>query len=289
MRFWTALLLVATLALAACEPKPLGHPPLWRIADADSEIWLFGTVHVLPGDLAWRSPQIEAAFAASDELVTEADVSDDAATAALAAQYGLAPEGARLSEQLEPARRVQLARVIATLNANSTEIERMRPWLASLRLSYLYALSRGQQRSAGVEAVLVPEAQARGMQLSYLETPEQQIRTLADLPDADQLNLLRSTLDEIEQSEDIMETTQRAWAAGDVRRLTHLLETQMRAAGEAPYEALITRRNQAWSEAIQNRLQGSGRTFYAVGAAHLLGDDSVIAKLREEGLAVEGP
>jgi uncharacterized protein YbaP (TraB family) len=279
----------AALLLAACGGQPLGHPPIWRIADADSEIWLFGTVHVLPGDLSWRSAEFDTAFEAADELITEADVSNGAATAALAARYGLLPPDETLSEQLAPQTRTQLARVLTSLNAPPAEIERMRPWLAGLRLAYLFAVSRGQDSDAGVEAVLIPEARARGKRLAYLETPEQQIRTLADMSDADQIRFLQSTLDDIETRGDMLEETQRAWADGDVAQLQRLLDEQMRSAGDGPYQALIVRRNQNWAAAIQRKLQGSGRSFYAVGAAHLIGADSVVAMLRAEGVTVEGP
>lgn len=290
MRTWTTLLIsAAALILSACGPAPLGRPPLWRIADADSEIWLFGSVHVLPDDVAWRSEAFEAAFAEADELVTEADVSDAAATAALASHYGALPSGERLSDKLPPRARIQLARVVSALGADAEAIEMMRPWLAGLRLSYLFARSRGQESDAGVEAALMPEARARGMALSYLETPEQQVRTLADLSDADQMNFLQSTLDEIERSDDVLERTQSAWADGDVARLERLLHTQLHAAGDGPYSALIPQRNRAWAAQIEHRLEGSGRTIYVVGVAHLLGDDSVVALLRADGIAVDGP
>jgi uncharacterized protein YbaP (TraB family) len=293
MRFWSAMLLsAAALFLAACEARPLGHPPLghpplWRIADEDSEIWLFGTVHVLPADLAWRSQRLDAAFASADELVTEADVSGD--LAALAARYGALPHGEMLADRLAPSVRAQLMRVGASLNLPPAEIETMRPWLAALRLSFLFAASQGQQSTAGIEAVLLPLARARGMRLSYLETPQQQIRTLADLSEADQIRFLESTLTDIEAGVAILETTQRAWAEGDTAALERLLDAQMRSAGPGAYEALITRRNRAWAQTIEQKLEGAGRTFYAVGAAHLLGGDSVVTLLRRNGVRVEGP
>ena len=168
-------------------------------------------------------------------------------------------------------------------------LEPLRPWLAALRLSFAFALAHGQLSEAGVEAVLLPEAQAHGLRISYLETPEQQIRTLAELPESDQLRFLRASLRQIEEDDGAFDLIDRAWANGDVEALDRELRVQLSEAGPGPYAAIITRRNEAWADEIARRLEGSGRIFYAVGAAHLVGDHGVPALLRQRGIDVEGP
>lgn len=49
-------------------------PALWHLGDADSDIYIFGTFHILPGDLDWQSDAVTTAFAVSDILMLEADV-----------------------------------------------------------------------------------------------------------------------------------------------------------------------------------------------------------------------
>ena len=56
----------------AAAPAPAG-PALWKLADEDTTIYLFGTVHALPSDVNWYDGRISAAFEASDELVTTAE------------------------------------------------------------------------------------------------------------------------------------------------------------------------------------------------------------------------
>lgn len=292
MRTITALLAGLAWALAACAPPPpAGEPALWRIADADSEIWLFGTVHILPPDLDWRGPRLEAAFAAADELVTETDTSDAAAAelAALAQRHGTLPPGEWLSAKLEPADRARLARVARDLGLDLDVLERMRPWLAGLQLSYAYAASQGHSAAAGVETLLVAEARASGKQLSFLETAEQQVRVLSDLPERDAVRFLSLTLGQIEAGGATLSALDRAWARGDVDTLERLLAAEWRIAGPAIHEAVILERNRAWADAIEARLDGSGRIFIAVGAAHLVGEDSVVDLLRERGIEVDGP
>src|SRR5688500_16306209 len=79
-----------SLGLAGCATGPVVETPppgavpgpaLWQVADEDTTIYLFGTVHALPRDKNWFDGRIERAFNASDELVTEVDVANAAGSA----------------------------------------------------------------------------------------------------------------------------------------------------------------------------------------------------------------
>jgi len=286
-----ALLMLAAPALATCAPRPQGEPALWRIVDGDTEIWLFGTAHMLRPELRWRGPRVNAAFAAAEELVTETDTSLEGIAAAQAhsTRLGMLAPGETLAGRLDAATRARLAQVAETLHVDPSELEPMRPWLAALRLSYAYALSRGMRPEAGVESVLSEEARARGMRLSFFETPEQQVRFLADLAPAAEVRLLADTLREIEAGDDALDALDTLWARGDTDALARLFDAQWQAGSPELHAAIILNRNRAWADDITRRLDGEGRAFIAVGAAHLVGEGNVIALLRERGIVVEGP
>ena len=102
----SALLALTAWTLASCVPteRAVGEPALWRIADADSEIWLFGSVHLLPDDLNWRGPRLNAAFAAADEN-EDGELSPEeaqAATALLGSWVSLLPAAAGQSQGTSP-------------------------------------------------------------------------------------------------------------------------------------------------------------------------------------------
>ncbi len=65
-------------ACATTSPQPaapkVSGPALWKVADEDTTIYLFGTVHALPKDVPWMRGAIGPALAASDTLVTEVDL-----------------------------------------------------------------------------------------------------------------------------------------------------------------------------------------------------------------------
>lgn len=279
------------MSFAACAPAPAQEPALWRIADEDSEIWLFGTVHVLPESIRWRGARVNAAFAAADEFITETDTSPASVQSfqALALQHGALPAGQTLFDMLGADDRARLERVARQATLQPQSFERTRPWLAALQLSYFHAAQRGHTQEAGVETVLSAEARTGNKRISFFETPEEQVRILADLAPEDELRFLVATLREIEEEADRLDELDRAWARGDVTELGRQLDTQLQEAGPAVHEALIVRRNRAWADEIARRLEGSGRIFVAVGAAHLVGEGSVVALLRERGIEVEGP
>jgi len=287
-----AILIVLAWSLAACAaPAPQG-PAIWRIHDADSEIWLFGSVHVLPRDLKWRTPQIDAAFANADEVVMETDAASPEAqrsVAALAQRFGALPAGRTLDDLLDPGERAQLAKAASAAHVDPASLQQLRPWFAALKLSVFYAVAHGEDPNAGVEQVLFAEAQAHNKPIGYLETPEVQVRVLADLSPADEKRYFDSTLADIEQGADDLDALGAAWARGDTQAMSRLLEPDLHEAGPALYDALITRRNAHWADEIQHRLAGAGHVFIMVGAAHLVGPDSVVALLRARGVQVEGP
>lgn len=284
-----AALFFAAVA-AACAPRPEG-PALWRIRDEDSEIWLMGTVHVLPRDLHWRSARIDAAFDAADIVMFEADTEaqGQAAFDALVRREGALPEGETLSVRLTPKTRADLARVSQQLRLDPTQFEHTRPWLVALQISLAYALHTGGDPHAGVEAVLGQDARAAGKTLAYLEAPQDQIRTMASLSPAAETQFLAATLSQILNDNGDTARANRAWAEGDVALLASLLDKMTAEAGPETEAAIITARNRDWADKIDTLLDGDGKIFIAAGAAHLVGDENVVSLLRARGIEVEGP
>lgn len=285
--------LLAALALGpGCGPAATRpDPAIWRIADADSEIWLFGSVHMLPPDLRWRSARVNAAFAASEEFWTETEMGEGAvaAFAALLERHGALPAGQTLADRIGEADAARVANAALVLGMPAEALERRRPWLVAMQLSATAAQQKGYRPEAGVEAVLGAEADRRGMQRLHFETLEEQVRVLADLAPADEARLLGVTLRDVESGGASLSAMDQAWVRGDTAELARQLDAEWEAAGPGVHEAVILARNRRWADAIEARLDGAGTSFVAVGAAHLVGEGNVVTLLRERGIAVEGP
>ena len=279
--------LAQTAAPAAPAPIQGEGPALWVVKDADSTLYLFGSVHVLRPTTGWASPRVEAAFDSASDIWFEISNPDDqAAIMPLIQQHGLSPE-TPLSSRLTAEENAELDAAAQAMGASAAQLQPMKPWLAALSLSVAPLIKAGYDPKSGVELVLKARAEAAGKPIHGFETIDKQIGILAGLPDDVQLVFLRETLKDYENAATKLDEMVEAWARGDVATLDRVTITEMKEASPALYQSVLVDRNTDWANQIQTMLEGSGTAFIAVGAAHLTGDDSVQAILQKRGVTVE--
>jgi len=280
-------ILSATLVWFLAVASAKTEPAMWVITDADSTIYLIGTLHLLKHDTEWNAEKVKKTVHESTELWLEvADFDNQSALAPLMAKFGVDPQHP-LSTRLNEEQRKRLEKVATTYNIPAASLEPMRPWLAALVLAVGPIMKAGYDPKAGVERVLNAQAVAEGDKIRGFETAEQQIRILADLSDAEQIAFLMSMLDDLEKGLDLLDQLAKAWIDGDIDTITRLSVDEMKREAPSVYQKLIVQRNIAWSEKIVEMLKGSGVQQIAVGAAHLAGPDSVQAQLAKRGIKVE--
>ena len=283
-----ALAQTATSTSSVAQAPIQGEgPALWVVKDADSTLYLFGSVHVLRPTTGWSSPRVQAAFDSASDIWFEISNPDDqAAIMPLIQQHGLSPE-TPLSSRLTPEENAELDAAAQAMGASAAQLQPMKPWLAALSLSVAPLIKAGYDPKSGVELVLKARAEAAGKPIHGFETIDKQIGILAGLPDDVQLVFLRETLKDYENAATKLDEMVEAWARGDVATLDRVTITEMKEASPALYHSVLVDRNTDWANQIQTMLEGSGTAFIAVGAAHLTGDDSVQAILQKRGVTVE--
>lgn len=276
---------VAAPPVAAAAPTPTpARPALWVIRDEDSTLYLFGTIHVLRPGTDWQTPEVQAAFdSASDIWMEVSNPDDQASIIPLVQQHGVSPTRP-LSSLLTPAEFADLDIAARSIGASAAQMDVMRPWLAALSLSVAPLVKAGYDPASGVELVLKARAEAAGKSIHGFETLDLQIGILAGLPEDEQLRFLRSTLKDFDEAIVLLDEMVGAWSAGDVTVLERVVVDEMKVESPLLYEALLVERNTAWAGQIQTLLAGSGTAFIAVGAGHLVGDESVQAILASRGV-----
>lgn len=290
--FWTDFELDQAMAddrfvVPAARPAP--NPALFVARDADSTMYLFGTLHVLkPGD-AWSTPAIEAALARSEEIWTEVEMSPDGMADAqrLMRERGMAPDDEPLSGRLTPEQAQRLDATLQTYGLSRQAIERMRPWLAGLTLSLAPVMRAGYDPAAGVDRGVGALGGVQGKKMRALETAEQQVDLLAGLSEPLQMQMLLESIDDAARAATMVDALAAAWLQGDLETLAGLVNDDMRRAYPELFEVLFVRRNEAWVATLLQELEGSGADFVAVGAGHLLGAEGLVERLRAEGVRVE--
>jgi uncharacterized protein YbaP (TraB family) len=287
-RFVTTL---AAVLLAACAGPPArAKPPVWIVRDADSELVLFGSVHLLPSGLDWRPKALKSALASAQDVWFELpiDAASEAETSRLAVQYGLLGPDQSLFKMLPPADAQRLGRVARAYGVDPATLDRLRPWLAEVALGAAAYRKAGAGAADGVERTLAAEAPPAAQRRAF-ETPLEQVEILAGASPADQLASLRQTLEELEDEPDEFQKLVRAWMAGDLAAIDREAIRPLRAAAPDLFRRLVSDRNARWAQVLDARLKGRGRTVVIVGMGHLIGPDGLPARLRALGYRVEGP
>ena len=272
----------------AQEAAPSRGPAMWVVSDADSTIYLFGTVHLLKPETQWRTPELDAALSEAGELWLEiADIDDQAAAMPLIQQYGLNLGGAPLSSLLTEEENAQLAAAAGSLGVPVQAMEVMQPWLAALQVSMAATVKAGYDPQSGVDMRLKASADETGTSVRGLETMEQQFRFFHDMPHDVQVQSLRQALAAWDEADDVLDRMVDTWAVGDLEGFEAVFLDEMQEQWSDLYDVLIVQRNADWTNQIQTMLEGSGTTFIAVGAGHLAGEDSVQSMLEARGVTVE--
>lgn len=279
----------AALAEAKASRGP-GEPAIWLLKDEDTELYLMGTVHLLKPELEWRSDTIDAAFEEADTLVLETDVTSQAAASAMmkfVSKQGLFQDGRQLTSLLNEAQIEELKAALDYVDVPLGAVQPMRPWYAAVNLSVVQIKKEGFDPTSGVEMVLESEAREDGKSFAYLETIEEQLGRLANLPDEVQVEFLISSAESIEEGGEVLDTLIDEWVDGDVHGLGVLMANPEMMGSDDVYEALLKARNEDWVGKIEAMLEEPGTRLIAVGAGHLAGDDSVIRLLEADGFEVE--
>lgn len=264
-------------------PAPTLRPALWKVADADTTIWLFGTVHVLAAGNNWYAGPVAAALESADEVVTEAlDPSGIAAQQAMLARSML-PKGETLRAGLPASDARDYEALLVAQGLKPEAFDRFKPWFAAVTLTTLPLVRRGISPADGVEATIAAKAAAKPR--LGLETVDEQLALLDGLPRAVQLAWLMQIVHDFDRIESESDALFTRWGKGDVEALASLASE----AGDDPIlvETLLLKRNRTWAGWIRERLARPGTVFIGVGAAHLAGKGSVQDDLLATGVMVE--
>ncbi|MDG5749403.1 TraB/GumN family protein [Qipengyuania sp. XHP0207] len=273
----------------ACSPTAdeaegaRSYPALWQIAREDGMVegWLFGTVHSLPDDMAWRSPRLEEVVQQADTLVVEvADLEDREAMAALFESMAYdrveGPVRDRVREDLQD----EFDALIVKAKVRRAYFDSMESWAAALALAQAANPNRS---GSGADRELIADFADRP--LVELEGAREQLEIFDRLPPPQQRDLLDAVLEEASAQDRTPGRVANVWGEGNIEELEALTQAGMLADPELR-AALLVDRNEAWAARLENLLSAPSRPLIAVGAGHLLGEAGLPALLRERGYVV---
>ena len=277
-------LLLGAVPATARAPQT-AQPALWEVSDPDTTIYLFGTIHLLPEDLQWRTPKIDQAVANAQELVVETliDEKNPAKLMQAMASIGFAPNLPALADRVPKAKRTALEAAIKKSGFPPQALDKMKTWTAAFIL--LGNKFRELGLSGGVEGVLKSSFTSDGKKIGELESNLEQLSFFDKLPEAAQRSLLEGAIDDNKAMDSEFAGMLKAWTAGDVQGIARTFDRDL-SGSPALQHSLIHQRNANWSKWIEQRMTKPGSVMIAVGAGHLAGKDSVLEMLKKDGYKV---
>jgi uncharacterized protein YbaP (TraB family) len=276
------------LLLAACGPeRPVRDekhgPALWKIEKDGLSAHVFGTIHVLPRDVAWETEAMRSVMAGSDRLVLEATGLDDTAgSQAIFARLGQSPGLPPIAERVPPAQRPALEALIRRGGLSETALSSYESWAAAMLVSTVTQGELHLSGAEGVEPALTEEFRHAGKAVEGLETIEQQLSLFDRLPETTQRRFLSETVGQAKDARAQFDRMMTAWLKGDMAAISRDFIAEIAPEPEL-VGPLLTDRNHAWADKVAAM---KGRPFIAVGAAHLAGPDNLITLLQQRGFRV---
>jgi uncharacterized protein len=276
-------LIVALSGLMSMTTVAAAAPAIWQVSDADSSIWLFGSVHMLPADVDWRTGKLDKVISKAERVYFEADVSAaaQAEMMPLSIELGFNRDGVLLSDQIGEALTDRVREAALDYGIPMPALLTMKPWMAATTLSSGPMMQSGYEARFGVEMVLAAELSDE--QKGFLETGGEQLGFLAGGTLEEQITMLEATLDTLHLAQSDIEAMVAAWLDGNPEALGQAFDQQMEGFGDVMVERIIDLRNHNWTDKIEAMLASNEAALLVVGAAHLAGETSVAKLLEERG------
>jgi uncharacterized protein YbaP (TraB family) len=282
-----ALLTGCQAASAPNQPKPqTAKPAMWKMADRDTSVYLFGTVHVLPKDLVWRTPLMDKAIAQSSDLVLEVgNLDDQAAISGAFMKLAISPNLPPLAKRIPPKKLAGLNKLIKDAGIPPALLDKLETWAAGLTLASAALTKLDVDPNSGADRQLSLVFKAAHKPVIGFETGEEQLGFFDTLPESEQRTFLVGMVDEQGNAKDEFAKMIAAWKRGDEREIALSFDDEAKMSA-ALTEALLYKRNANWTNWLSERMKKPGTIMVAVGAGHLAGNGSVVALLKKRGFVV---
>lgn len=289
-RFGKRLAAVSVIAASACAIAPAAEPraatpAMWKVADHDTTIYLFGTIHLLPKNTKWRSPAFDQVVASADTLVLEnnMDATNPAPLRDALRQLAMTPGLPPIVERVKPEKRAQLLESIRLSGLPVELFNQLETWAGGFLL--LAAQLGRLGLDPGVESAIKVQFTGSGKSIAQLESVTEQLGFLDRMPEAAQRSFLEDALEPASQTTAQLQDMVSSWSRGDVKSIADSFNRDLKDSPDLK-SALLVQRNANWAKWVKGRLDQPGTVLVAVGAGHLAGDESVQSMLESQGVKV---
>ena len=278
--FTLSTVLVFTMDLQAAS--------VWKVTNDQYSLYIGGTIHVLTPKDYPLAKEYDLAYNASDKVIFETDmevVSSPAFGQKMMDQM-MYSDGTTINEVLQPDTYKALAIHLSSRQIPMQTLASHKPSLLAISLTFIELQAMGYT-SEGVDMFFANMAKAQAKEQGWLETPDEQLAFIAKLGGDDPNAIIEYTLKDIKKMPEMFAKLHSTWLTGDMQSMADAGITPFKADYPIIYQDLLVTRNNNWFPKIVNMLNDRPTEFILVGALHLSGPDSVLAKLKAKGYKIE--
>jgi len=288
---------VASGVLAAASQVANGGAVLWRVArEGIADSYLFGTVHMTDERVTDFPENVRSAIEGARVVALEVV---DVGPAALATAIQQSPtllmfeDGRRLDLLISPEAFKTVKKQLEAARLPSAFAEHFKPWVISMVMAVTDCeRERISNGKPVVDMKIADIARSKDIPVVGLETVEAQLAAAASVPMEEQVAMLRSSLKFADRAEDLRETILQLYLSRKIGAALPLQKLLARRSGiegvtfEGFKSLMVDGRNRTMrTRALP--LLAEGNVFIAVGALHLVGENGLVALLRNAGYEVD--
>ena len=250
---------------------------LWEISGngLSKSSYLYGTIHMICGNDYFLSDKTKKAFTASDNLVLEVNLSDpNELSAAQQLAYGKNP----LSKTLSPEKLNDLDALLQ--KRTGMTVKQVDKFSLMTVMSLITMKSFGCVDIKSYEMEFIAMAKESDKSVTGFETLQAQMDFLSKAySDAEMITMLQ------ESNDDNTKKMVQNYIQEDLPEL-YKETTAPKVMNEKSRKWLLEMRNENWVVKMPDMMKDKS-TFFAVGVAHLLGEQGVINLLKKKGYIVK--
>lgn len=300
---------VRTQIEAEAASTPYAYGTMHEATKGTAKLLLVGTYHFTDPRHAETIARLAPRIAAADALLVEAGPEEEAQLKQrLASDPTLMvdPHGPTLPERLGTREWAVLSAAMAERGIPAVIASRLRPWYVAVTLGVspciLEQLQAGGGDVAGMDHLLIAEAERAGVRVAALEPYDTVFALFEDMSPDEELDMIRSALPGAERADDFTTTTAEAFFDGRVWELwefsrhdayenSGLTRAEVDRQAELAQERLMDQRNRSWmaplTEAAEAAAARGKEVVAAFGALHLPGENGVLRLLERDGWTIE--
>ncbi|GAB3826839.1 TraB/GumN family protein [Pontibacter rugosus] len=257
---------------------------LWQISGKGlkNPSYLYGTIHAVCPDKLMITDLLKEKVKATEQLTLELDM-DDPNMMAMMMQYAKLPEGQSLKAMFKEEEYKALADYFAAnFGVDLKYLDNMKPFM--LQTMILSKLTECTPES--YEQKLMELAHAQQKEVLGIETMQEQMAAVDKLPNEMYADMLFRTVSDIPKAQADYKELVELHLAQDLKGLDDLMKRDYTEEDYKKFkEVFLVQRNKSWIPIMEGMAKQKS-TFFAVGAAHLSGDNGVVTLLRKQGYKV---